>query len=64
MAGAEVMKGSDGGVGTGAYFVGPDGERRGKETVLKNLRDKGAGEKIWQHTMKIFESVRGSSSSG
>lgn len=63
VAGERVMESSDGRVGNGAYFVGSDGERRIKESVVRELREKGAGEKVWQHTMKMFESVRGSPSS-
>lgn len=59
-AGAAVMMGSDRSVGSGAYLVGSDNERRAKDSVLKDLREKGAGEKIWEHTMAIFGSVRGS----
>lgn len=55
-----TMKGSDGQVGSGAYLLGWDGEFRGNEKVLKELRGKGAGSKIWQHTMDTFQSVRGS----
>lgn len=54
-----VSKSSDGAVGSGAYLIGSGGEFRGKEIVLKELRAKGAGEKIWQHTLDMFEKVRG-----
>ena len=37
-------------IGSGAYLIGSDGELRGKD----------AGAKIWAHTMKTFENVRGS----
>lgn len=57
--GETISKSSDGAVGNGAYFVGSDGEFRGKENVLKELRAQGAGEKIWQHTLDIFEKIRG-----
>lgn len=54
-----VMKGSDGRNCSGAYLVGSDGEFRANEKVLKALRDKNAGPKVWEHTMKMFESARG-----
>ncbi len=55
----EVKKGSAGEVGSGAYLIGSDGEVRANEKVLRELRSKDAGGKIWAHTMKIFEKVRG-----
>lgn len=59
-AGGEAIKiGSAGEVGSGAYLVGSDGERRANDNALQELRQKGAGETIWDHTMKIFQSVRG-----
>ena len=55
-----VAKGSAGVVGSGAYLIGSDNEVRANEKVLRQLRSEGAGEKIWAHTMKTFENVRGS----
>ena len=55
-----VKKGSAGEMGSGAYLIGSDGELRAKETVLEKLRSEHAGPKIWEHTMKMFESIRGS----
>ncbi len=57
--GQDVRKGSDGVVGSGAYLIGWNGEMRANEKVLKALREKGAGKKIWEHTMETFRSVRG-----
>lgn len=58
--GAEtVKKGSTGQVGSGAYLIGADCEVRANEKVLGELRQKGAGEKIWDHLMSTFNSVRG-----
>ncbi len=54
-----VKKGSAGEIGSGAYFIGSEGEFRANEKVLKELRGQDAGAKIWTHTMKMFESVRG-----
>ena len=56
----EVKKGSAGEIGTGAYFIGSDGEMRASAKVLKELRSKDAGAKVWAHTMKLFENIRGS----
>lgn len=56
---AVVMKGSDGEVSSGAYLIGVDGEFRANEKVLYDLRRKGAGPLIWDHTVQMFESVRG-----
>ena len=56
----EVKKGSAGEIGTGAYFIGSDGERKANDKVLKELRGKDAGAKVWAHTIKMFENIRGS----
>lgn len=56
----KVKKGSTGEVGSGAYLLGSDGEFRANEKVLKELRGRDAGAKIWAHTMKQFEAVKGS----
>lgn len=58
-AGEDMKKGSDGVAGSGAYLIGWNGEMRANEKVLKALREKGAGEKIWDHTLEMFRSVRG-----
>lgn len=55
-----VAKGSAGVVGSGAYLIGSDNEVRANEKVLRQLRSGGAGEKIWVHTMRTFENIRGS----
>ena len=58
--GAEkVKRGSAGEVGSGAYLIGWNGEMRANEKVLNDLRQKGAGLKIWEHLLSTFESVRG-----
>lgn len=56
----EVKQGSAGEVGSGAYLIGSDGEMRANQKVLKELRNKDAGPKVWEHTMKIFDHCRGS----
>ena len=51
-------KGSDGELGSGAYLIGSTGEQRGNEKALEQQRSKGAGEKIWKHTVEVFERVQ------
>ncbi|KAA6409851.1 MAG: hypothetical protein FRX48_06463 [Lasallia pustulata] len=53
----QVARGSDGVVGSGAYLVGEAGQVVGNEKVLKGLRARGAGPKIWAHTLEVFERV-------
>ena len=55
----EVKKGSAGQVGSGAYLIGSDGDVRANEKVLKEMRSQDAGAKVWEHTMEMFERVRG-----
>ena len=55
-----VMKGSTGEIGGGAYLIGSGNEFRANEKVLSELRSKGAGPKILEHTLKTFKAVRGS----
>ncbi|CAF9932948.1 MAG: hypothetical protein HETSPECPRED_008497 [Heterodermia speciosa] len=50
-------KGTGGELGSGAYLIGSTGEQRGNEKALEQLRSKGAGEKIWKHTVSVFERV-------
>ena len=52
-----IRTGSDGESGSGAYLVGWDGEIRAKQKALEELRHKGAGPKVWEHTTQIFNSV-------
>ena len=53
----EPGRGTDGELGSGAYLIGSDGEWRGNEKALKKLRSEDAGEKIWKHTMEVFERI-------
>ena len=55
----EVTEGSDGERGSGAYLIGPKGERTGKEDVLQEMRALGAREKVWEHTLEVFGKVEG-----
>ncbi len=52
-----TMKGSAGEFSSGAYLIGSDGEVRANAKVLEELRKQGAGQKIWDHTVKTFEAV-------
>lgn len=54
-----AQKGIDGVVGSGAYPIGWNGEFKANEKVLRGLREQEAGNKIWQHLMETFRSVRG-----
>ena len=56
-AGAEAMRGVDGVKGSGAYLVGADGERTGKDRLIEGLRERGMVEKVWEHTMGVFKRV-------
>ena len=57
--GAETVKKGSTGVIGGAYLIGADCEVRANEKVLAELRQKGAGQKIWDHLMSTFRMVRG-----
>lgn len=53
-----IKKGSDDEVGSGAYLIGSDGERRANDKAMQELRERGAGKTIWQHTIQLFQSTR------
>ncbi|MCJ1299225.1 hypothetical protein MMC08_002017 [Hypocenomyce scalaris] len=53
--GEEIARGSDGVGGSGAYLVGETCQVVGNEKVLEELRAQGAGGKIWEHTLEVFE---------
>ena len=53
----EITKGTAGEIGSGAYLIGSNGEFRANEKALKELRNKGAGPQIWEHTMHTFDDV-------
>jgi hypothetical protein len=36
------------------YLVGSDGEARGNQTVLNEYREKKTDEKVWEHTLDVF----------
>ena len=55
-----VKKGIAGEIGSGASLIGSDGELKAYKKVLKEMRGKDAGAKVWAHTMKTFENVGGS----
>lgn len=57
----EVVKGTDGKVGSGAYDVDEFGECASESVleVLKKQRDEGVREKIWKHTEGEFVRVTG-----
>lgn len=54
----EVATGVDGLVGGVVYAVNWDGEVcRGSEKFYREWGLKGLGEKVWEHTMKAFETI-------
>ncbi|CZT21671.1 uncharacterized protein RCC_07536 [Ramularia collo-cygni] len=52
--GLDVMRGTDGVPGSGAYLLDWDGKTTGDESVLGKYRAIGLGKTIWDHTMKMF----------
>ena len=58
--GEQVIKGSTGEAGSGAYLIGSGNEFRANEKVLEELRSKDAGPKILEHTLKTFKDIKGS----
>ena len=56
--GVEIATGVDGQKGSGVYAVDWNGEiMRKLEGVYRGWREKGLREKVWEHTMKVFEAV-------
>ncbi|KFX99151.1 hypothetical protein V490_01927 [Pseudogymnoascus sp. VKM F-3557] len=54
----EVAKGLDGQVGGGVYAVDWNGEVcKGNDKFYRKWGPKGLGDKVWEHTMKVFETV-------
>ena len=51
--------GSDGEGGSGAYLIGSKSDRAGKESILRQMRELGAKEKVWEHTLDVFKKVEG-----
>ncbi|KAL8999362.1 MAG: hypothetical protein Q9169_001788 [Polycauliona sp. 2 TL-2023] len=56
-----IAKGSKGDVGGGFYIVGEDSESAASGTgkLMADLRGRGLPEKVWEHTVGVFERVRG-----
>lgn len=53
--GLGAIKGMNGQPGSGAYLLDWDGKSAGDEAVLHKYRDINMGQKVWDHTMAIFE---------
>lgn len=53
--GVSVMKGSNGKIGSGAYLLDWDGKATGDEEILKKYRDQNMAQRVWEHTMQIFQ---------
>ena len=43
--------------GSGAYPLGSDCERLCKDSLLKEMRDRGVREKVWEHTVEVFRRI-------
>ncbi|KAL8859965.1 MAG: hypothetical protein Q9178_003514 [Gyalolechia marmorata] len=56
-----IAEGSNGTTGTGFYIVGQTSEvaSSGTGKLLSKYREQGLPEKVWRHTVEIFEKVRG-----
>jgi hypothetical protein len=53
--GEEAAVGSDGTVGSGVYCLNWDGKRLIKDKTVKELREKGAVEIVWDHCLRVFD---------
>ena len=57
-AGVEIAKGSDGTAGSGAYLLNWDGKVQSQSLgLMKDYRDGGVQQKVWEHTMEMFEKI-------
>ncbi|KAK4450504.1 putative short-chain type dehydrogenase/reductase VdlC [Podospora aff. communis PSN243] len=54
---SHVVVGSDGERGNGCYCVSSGAKRLASGKRLNDLRAKGAGDVVWQHTMDIFRAI-------
>ena len=57
----ETAEGSDGVIGSGVYSIDWNGEKRTKSsiTALKDLRNKGVRETVWNHVTGEFDRITG-----
>lgn len=55
--GLEIAMSPDGMVGGGAYRVASNGDSIASGKVQKKVREDGMVEKVWEHTMKVFETI-------
>lgn len=55
--GLEIAVSPDGMVGGGSYRVGSDGESLANGKAQKRVRDEGMMERVWEHTMNVFETI-------
>ncbi|KAL4866707.1 hypothetical protein BDV12DRAFT_187242 [Aspergillus spectabilis] len=49
----------DGVVGGGAYILGYDGGDVANKEIMKGYRERGVAERVWGHTLGVFERVLG-----
>jgi hypothetical protein len=52
-----VATGTDDNIGSGAYGVSIDGEVCHNARIIEKYRAEGVGEKVWEHTMKVFDVI-------
>jgi len=52
-----LARGTDGEVGSGAYAVNWDGETVANGRAYQKAREEGWSEKVWEHTMSVFEEI-------
>ena len=55
----DTEKGIDGVKGSGAYGISADGSYAQNEKVIQAYRSEGVGERIWEHTLDVFDVVCG-----
>ena len=55
--GVEIATGADGLVGSGGYLATWSGSPTDGKKVLKQYREQGVGETVWQYTMGVFKRV-------
>ncbi|KAK5111078.1 hypothetical protein LTR85_012272 [Meristemomyces frigidus] len=53
--GVSVVRGSNGEIGSGAYLLNWDGKAAGDESSLRKYRELGMTQRVWEHTMEVFE---------
>lgn len=55
----DTEQGINGVKGSGAYSISANGSYAQNEKVVQEYRSQGVGERIWEHTLDVFEKVCG-----